>query len=67
MYADEEVGSKVLLELLKAGSYSKSTVIYELDPYIVFFHCHVDDLLFYDHLTIRIFCRYQKRAVHING
>ena len=46
MYANETIRSKFLLELLKAFSYYKVTVIYELKTYIVPFRCHVDDLLF---------------------
>jgi hypothetical protein len=46
MYANEMIGGKFFLELLKAFSYSKGTVIYELKTYIVLFHCRVDDRLF---------------------
>jgi hypothetical protein len=46
MYANEMTGGKFFQELLKAFSYSKGTVIYELKTYIVLFHRRIDDLLF---------------------
>ena len=46
MYANEEIGGKFLLELLKAFSYAKCTVINELELYVVPFHGRIDDLLF---------------------